>query len=89
MEYVLRTNALSKSYRNFQALKGVSMNVPQGAIYGFVGKNGAGKTTLIRLICGMQEPTSGEYTLYGRKNTQKEIVKARRRMGAIVETPSI
>ncbi len=88
MEYVLRTNALSKSYRNFQALKGVSMNVPQGAIYGFVGKNGAGKTTLIRLICGMQEPTSGEYTLYGRKNTQKEIVKARRRMGAI-ETPSI
>lgn len=65
------------------------MNVPQGAIYGFVGKNGAGKTTLIRLICGMQEPTSGEYTLYGRKNTQKEIVKARRRMGAIVETPSI
>ena len=89
MEYVLRTNALSKSYRNFQALKGVSMNVPQGAIYGFVGKNGAGKTTLIRLICGMQEPTSGEYTLYGRKNTQKEIVNARRRMGAIVETPSI
>lgn len=89
MEYVLRTNALSKSYRNFQALKGVSMNVPQGAIYGFVGKNGAGKTTLIRLICGMQEPTSGEYTLYGRKNTQKEIVKERRRMGAIVETPSI
>ena len=89
MEYVQRTNALSKSYRNFQALKGVSMNVPQGAIYGFVGKNGAGKTTLIRLICGMQEPTSGEYTLYGRKNTQKEIVKARRRMGAIVETPSI
>ena len=89
MEYVLRTNALSKSYRNFKALNGVSMNVPQGAIYGFVGKNGAGKTTLIRLICGMQEPTSGEFTLYGKKSTQKEIVKARRRMGAIVETPSI
>ena len=89
MEYVLRTNALSKSYRNFKALNGVSMNVPQGAIYGFVGKNGEGKTTLIRLICGMQEPTSGEFTLYGKKSTQKEIVKARRRMGAIVETPSI
>lgn len=89
MEYVLRTNALSKSYRDFKALNGVSMNVPKGAIYGFVGKNGAGKTTLIRLVCGMQEPTSGEYTLYGRKSTQKEIVKARRRMGAIVETPSI
>ncbi len=89
MEYVLRTNALSKSYGKFKALNGVSMNVPKGAIYGFVGKNGAGKTTLIRLVCGMQAPTSGEYTLYGRKSTQKEIVKSRRRMGAVVETPSI
>lgn len=89
MEYVLQTNALSKSYKNFKALNGLSMNIPKGSIYGFIGKNGAGKTTLIRLICGLQEPTSGEYTLYGRKNTEKEIVKSRRRMGAIVETPSI
>lgn len=89
MEYVLQTNALSKHYRDFKALNGVSMNVPKGAIYGFVGKNGAGKTTLIRLICGLQEPTAGEYTLYGRKNSQKDIVKSRRRMGAVVETPSI
>lgn len=89
MEYVLKTNALSKKYGDFRALNGLSMNIPKGAIYGFVGKNGAGKTTLIRLICGLQEPTSGEYTLYGRKNTNKEIVKSRRRMGAVVETPSI
>lgn len=52
MDYILRTNDLSKSYRDFKALDGLSMNVPRGAIYGFVGKNGAGKTTLIRLICG-------------------------------------
>ena len=89
MEYVLTTNALGKNYRNFKALNGLSMNVPKGAIYGFVGKNGAGKTTLIRLICGLQDPTSGEYTLYGRKNTDKDIPKSRRRMGAVVETPSI
>ncbi len=89
MDYVLQTNALSKSYKDFKALSGLSMNVPKGAIYGFVGKNGAGKTTLIRLICGLQEPTSGDYTLYGRKSTDKEIVKSRRRMGAVVETPSI
>ncbi len=89
MDYVLRTNALSKSYKDFKALNGLSMNIPKGAIYGFVGKNGAGKTTLIRLICGLQEPSSGEYTLYDRKNTDKEIVKSRRRMGAVVETPSI
>ncbi len=89
MDYVLRTNALTKNYRHFKALNGVSMNVPKGAIYGFVGKNGAGKTTLIRLICGLQEPTSGEYTLYGRKNNDKAIAKSRRRIGAVVETPSI
>lgn len=89
MDYVLRTNALCKKYKDFKALNGLSMNVPKGAIYGFVGKNGAGKTTLIRLICGLQEPTSGNYTLYGRKNTDKDIIKSRRRMGAVVETPSI
>lgn len=89
MDYVLKTNALSKSYGHFKALNGLSMNVPKGAIYGFVGKNGSGKTTLIRVICGLQEPTSGEYVLYGRKNTNKEVVKSRRRMGAVVETPSI
>lgn len=89
MDYVLQTNALSKNYKNFKALQGLSMTVPRGAIYGFVGKNGAGKTTLIRLICGLQQPSSGYYTIYGRKNTDKEIRKSRRRMGAVVETPSI
>jgi len=65
------------------------MHVQRGSIYGFVGKNGAGKTTLIRLICGLQNPTSGEYTLYGKKSTANDIVQARRRMGAVVETPSV
>ena len=89
MDYVLLTNVVSKNYRHFKALNGLSMHVPKGAIYGFVGKNGAGKTTLIRLICGLQEPSSGDYVLYGRKNTDKEIAKSRRRIGAVVETPSI
>jgi ABC-2 type transport system ATP-binding protein len=65
------------------------MHVPKGAIYGFVGKNGAGKTTLIRLICGLQSPTSGDYSLYGIDSRDQVIVKSRRRMGAVVETPSI
>ena len=65
------------------------MNVPKGAIYGLVGKNGAGKTTLIRLITGLQEPTQGRYCLYGTQNDEKDITRARRRIGAVVETPSI
>ena len=89
MEFVLKANALCKTYKNFKALDNLSMNVPKGSIYGFVGKNGAGKTTLIRLICGLQEPTAGTYELYGRKNTERAFSKSRRRMGAVVETPSI
>lgn len=89
MDYVLKTNNLCKYYRHFKALNGLTMNVPKGAIYGFVGRNGAGKTTLIRLICGLQPATSGDFTLYGKKNTDSNIGKSRRRMGAVVETPSI
>ena len=89
MEYVLTTNALCKHYKNYKALDGLSMHVPKGAIYGFVGKNGAGKTTLIRLICGLQPVSSGEYTLYGVRSTEKGIERIRRRMGAVVETPSL
>ena len=89
MDYVLTTNSLTKKYKNFQALNGLTMHVPKGAIYGFVGKNGAGKTTLIRLICGLQHPTNGDFELYGIRNTDKTISKSRRRMGAVVETPSI
>lgn len=89
MEYVLTTENLGKQYRHFKALSGLTMHVPKGSIYGFVGRNGAGKTTLIRLVCGLQEPTSGSFTLYGVKNDDRNIIKSRRRMGAVVETPAI
>ncbi len=89
MEYVLTTDCLNKKYKHFQALHNLTMHIPKGSIYGFVGRNGAGKTTLIRLICGLQMPTDGSFSLYGIPNDSKEIVKSRRRMGAVVETPSI
>ena len=65
------------------------MNIPKGAIYGFVGKNGAGKTTLIRQVCGLQKPTSGYYELFGIRNDSSELTAQRRRMGAIVESPAL
>lgn len=89
MEYVLQTDGLKKAYKGSEALTGLTMNVPKGAIYGFVGKNGAGKTTLIRLICGLQEPTAGTYQLYGIGDGSRDMIDARRRIGAIVETPAI
>lgn len=89
MEYILKTNCLEKRYHDFTALNGLTMSVPKGSIYGFVGKNGAGKTTLIRLICGLQHADGGDFELYGEKNTSRAIFAARRRMGAVIETPSI
>ena len=89
MDYVLQTNKLTKKYGKFYALNELNMNVPKGSIYGFIGQNGAGKSTLIRLICGLQEPSKGTYSIYGVKNRRKDLVKARRRMGAVVETPAI
>ena len=89
MDYVLSTDNLVKSYGQARALSGLSMHVPKGAIYGIVGRNGAGKTTLIRLICGLQRPTAGTYSIYGREFTGRDIRLSRRRMGAVVETPSI
>lgn len=89
MEYCLTASALCKQYKHDKALDSLSMHVPKGSIYGFIGKNGAGKTTLIRLVCGLQKPTSGEYTLYGVNSRDKAIEKVRKRIGAIVEMPSV
>lgn len=89
MEYVVRTFELSKKYKRHFAVNGADMNIAKGDIYGFVGENGSGKTTIIRLITGLISPTSGSFELFGIKNTSPDISKARRNIGAIVETPSI
>lgn len=90
MKYILTAKDLTKEYRHSaKALDRFSIHVPKGSIYGFVGKNGAGKTTLIRMVCGLQAPTSGTYSLYDVKNTDKGILNAQKRIGAVVETPSV
>jgi ABC-2 type transport system ATP-binding protein len=88
MDYILTTNDIKKHYRKVKALDGVNMHIPRGSIYGFVGRNGAGKTTLIRVICGLQTQTSGDYSIYNIDSRDEKIVNARRRMGAVVEKPA-
>ena len=85
---ILTTNALSKTYRKTKALDAINVTIHQGDIYGFIGKNGAGKTTLIRVIAGIAEPTSGSFNLFG-ESTIKNIVRARRSMAAVVESPAL
>ena len=55
----INTCNISKFFGDFRALKDLSISVPQGEIFGFIGKNGAGKTTFMRIICGLMKPNSG------------------------------
>jgi ABC-2 type transport system ATP-binding protein len=61
----VETRALSKSYGDIKALDGLDLRVPQGSIYGFLGRNGAGKTTTIKALVGMVRPTTGDATVFG------------------------
>lgn len=83
MEYILKTDNLSKVYGTKTVLNHVSIHVPKKSIYGLVGKNGAGKTTLMRIICGLAQQSEGSYTLLGKSNG--DVV--RNRMGMLIEKP--
>jgi ABC-2 type transport system ATP-binding protein len=58
-EPAIMTEKLCKSFDECQAVSGLNLRVPQGAVYGFVGRNGAGKTTTMRLLLGLQRATEG------------------------------
>ena len=87
MKYVLKTENLVKKYGKFKALDNVSMQIPKGAIYGLIGKNGSGKTTFIRVISGLQKPTSGNYSIYNISYDSKDIYLEREKMSSIIEEP--
>jgi ABC-2 type transport system ATP-binding protein len=89
MKYILETHNLKKKYKKFEALRNINIHIEKGSIYGLIGKNGAGKTTIIRIVCGLQRPTSGTYSIYGISNKDHKINEKRKKMGAIIETPSI
>lgn len=89
MEYVLRTFGLTRRYKGVPVVDGVNMNIRRGEIYGFVGRNGAGKTTVMRLVCGLIAKSGGAYELFGKPDTSSAVLAARRRTGAIIETPSV
>ena len=89
MEYILKTNGVSKKYKNRWVLRDVNMSIQHGDIYGFVGENGSGKTTIIRLITGLIFPNEGSFELFGKSNTSPDILESRAKIGAIVESPSI
>lgn len=89
MDFVLETTELKKNYRQIKALSGVTMHVPKNSVYGLVGRNGAGKTTLMKVITGIQKESGGSYSLFGVDKNSPQIGKERKRVGAMIESPSI
>lgn len=67
MPDVISTTELTKYYGKTRGVEGLSMRVPQGAVYGFLGPNGAGKTTTIRCLLGMLKPTAGYADVLGQR----------------------
>jgi ABC-2 type transport system ATP-binding protein len=65
-DLVIRTQGLSKTYGDVEALKNLDLQVPQKSIFAFLGPNGSGKTTTIKLLLGLIRPTSGGGTIFGR-----------------------
>ncbi|EGC74200.1 hypothetical protein HMPREF0490_02069 [Lachnospiraceae bacterium 6_1_37FAA] len=78
MNYIVTTTNITKQYKTTTALNNVSIHIPRGSIYGLVGNNGAGKTTLMRLLLGLQNPTSGQMKIADHIKT-----------GAILESPAV
>jgi ABC-2 type transport system ATP-binding protein len=66
---------LVKQFHSFTAVKGISLEVRHGEIYGLLGANGAGKTTTIKMLCGLVEPTSGEVHIAGERSLRSGRVR--------------
>ncbi len=65
MDFIVQFKNIIKRYGEFEAVRGLSLEIPRGGIFALLGPNGAGKTTLIKLLMGMLQPTSGELTVGG------------------------
>ena len=78
--YVLEVKELTKSFGQIKAVDHVSFSVPEGSVFGLIGRNGAGKTTALRMLCGLSTPTSGKATVAG-FNVYKETEKIKRNIG--------
>ena len=80
----IEIKGLTKNFGQKQALKGLDMTVPVGAIYGFIGENGSGKSTTEKIICGLLHQTEGTVKIFGRDQSDADV---RAKMGVLIEAP--
>ena len=80
MMSALVLSELKKNYGKVEALRGVSLTIPQGEFFGLLGPNGAGKSTLINCVVGLQVPTAGSVQVFD-FNQQSQPIQARQCLG--------
>lgn len=83
-EDAIVVDRLTKSFGNYQVLRGISLRVPAGQTFAFLGRNGAGKTTTIRTLLGLIPPDEGSIRLAGLDPTRQPL-EVRRRVGYLAE----
>ena len=84
--FAIETHALSKTYKNIQALRSLNLKVQQNSIFGFLGPNGAGKTTTIKLLLGLTRPTTGGGTMCGH-DIVHDSLEVRQKVGYLAQNP--
>lgn len=88
MNEIVKTNGLTKRYKDACAVSNLSMTVREGRIYGFLGPNGAGKSTTLKMLLSLVLPTAGEIDIMGKRLTSKTRLELLRDMGSLIESPS-
>ena len=86
-QLAIETSGLTKRFGDQKAVNSISLEVPSGSVFGFLGPNGSGKTTTIRMLLGLAEATEGEIKLLGTE-IPKDLERALPRVGALVEGPA-
>jgi ABC-2 type transport system ATP-binding protein len=85
-DLIIETAGVRKAYGNVEALKGLDLRVPRGAVCGLLGRNGAGKTTTIKVLLGMVRPTAGVASVFGLPaSNAKASVEIRKRAAFVSE----
>ena len=79
-DIVIETSSLTCRFGSFTAVDRLTLSVPRGLIYGFIGSNGSGKSTTIRMLCGLLRPTEGWAHVLG-YDTAQEPDKVKQRIG--------
>lgn len=85
-DVILKTNNLTKKYKDFTALNNANITINKGDIYGLIGRNGAGKTTLMKVITTLTNKTSGEFYLFDKDDS--DLTETKRRIGCLIENPA-